>query len=156
MRARGAVMEVAVRAEGVRAVVAMEVAARGEARKRRRRRRWGWWRPGGGEGGGGEGGGEGGGGEGGGGDGGGGDGGGGCKGGGDGGGGQSCGEGGCRVLREGKGEPSGADSQLEPSENEKTKLPLVHEIQAQAIARALPRRQSSAMQLQSRFHCAET
>ena len=45
---------------------------------------------------------------------------------------------------------------LESSENEKTKLPLVHEIQAQAIARALPRRQSSAMQLQSRFHCAET
>ena len=78
------------------------------------------------------------------------------EGGGDGGGGQSCGEGGCRGLREGKGEPSGADSQLELSENEKTKLPLVHEIQAQAIARALPRRQSSVMQLQSRFHCAET
>eukprot|EP00964_Phaeocystis_antarctica_P083638 scaffold52626_cov61-Phaeocystis_antarctica.AAC.1 len=38
------------------------------------------------------------------------------EGGGDGGGGQSCGEGGCRVLREGKGEPSAQIvTQLEPS-----------------------------------------
>ena len=33
----------------------------------------------------------------------------------------------------------GADSQLEPSGNEKTKLPLVHENQAQAMARTFCR-----------------
>ena len=35
----------------------------------------------------------------------------------------------------GKGRTFGANSQLKPSGNEKTKLPLVHEIQARALCR---------------------
>ena len=68
--------------------------------------------------------------------------------------GQSCGEGGCRVLREGKGEPS---AQIVSWSRRGTRRRSCRWFMISRLghSRALPL-QSSAMQLQSRFHCAET